>query len=332
MNIFETIAKVSSRSEPYHSRFLVDALNDSLGGGDRSLFEGVWKLAAPNWKVPDKALISAEEDTGDGRIDIYIRCDHPHRIIVGIEVKTIESSAEHGQLERYQEGLKTKNPEYEICVSYLTPFNRERAGDKADALKTVRVFEEFHKKCRHARHLSWLDVAGISWDGNELWKQHQEYVREHISSCERLKNPVLNRGLAEFFGEERVECLRNALVELGISLGDGPIDIDLSMFSKDLPSFAKSLASAFEILLDYEDISHNANKRDKLADELRRPFLASPYREVHATLFALSKRYSHVWIQGDKDYGVRTAHKRHTSGVSLLRSRDHDHLEVGARR
>lgn len=251
---------------------------------------------------------------------------------MGIEVKTIESSAEFGQLERYKDGLTTQNPEYEICVSYLTPFNRERAGDKADTLKTVGVFEEFHKKCRHARHLSWLDVAGIPWDGNDLWKQHQEYVREHISSCQRLKNLVLNRGLAEFFGEERVECLRNALAELGISLGDGPIDIDLSRFSRDLPSFAKSLASAFEILLDYEDISHNANKRDKFADELRHLFLASPYHEIHATLFALSKRYSHVWIQGKKDYGVRTAHKRHSTGVSLLRSRGHDHLEVGARR
>lgn len=80
MNIFKTIGTVSSRSEPYHSQFLADALNDSLSlKGDRSLFEGIWRLAAPHcWEVPDKALISAEKDAGDGRIDICIRCDNPH--------------------------------------------------------------------------------------------------------------------------------------------------------------------------------------------------------------------------------------------------------------
>ena len=46
MNIFETIERVSGTYEPYHSRFLADALEDSLGG-DRSLFDAVWRLAAP---------------------------------------------------------------------------------------------------------------------------------------------------------------------------------------------------------------------------------------------------------------------------------------------
>ena len=48
-------------------------------------------------------------------------------------------------LEKYLDALEKKYPQSEIQIAYLTPFNRDRAGDAADQLRTIRVFEEFLK-------------------------------------------------------------------------------------------------------------------------------------------------------------------------------------------
>ena len=328
MNIFETIGRVSSRREPYHSQFLADALEHSLKG-DRSLFDGVWELAAPqDWETPDQATISAEQGAGTGRIDILIRSEHPHRRILGIEVKTDEASAHSGQLENYFEGLTGKYPDYDVQVSFLTPFNRERAGEAADLVKSIRIFKEFATEECRSRHISWLDVAEISWDDSPLWKQHQEYVPKHISSLAYLEAlSKLNRGFAEFFGKEPAHHFLDRLSGLGVS----GTRINLSQFS-DGSSFAKSLADAFEILLDTPDVSRNARKDDQFTDELRLRFLDSPHRDVHEAMFRLSVQFPYVWVQGKRDYGVRTAHRRHSTGVSLLRSDGPEHLVVGEKR
>ena len=331
MNIFETIGSVTHRVEPYHSQFLADALRDSLEG-DRSLFEAFWKLAAPQWEVPGDADIMAEEIVESGRVDICIRSDYPYKRLVGVEVKTADTSALHGQLERYREGLERKFSQYTIQISYLTPFNRERAGDTAHSLHAVRIFEDFAKVFRDARHLSWLDVADIPWDGNVLWKQHHEYVKGRISPPSVLEKTMLNRDLSHFFGEEATGRFYHALAGLGIHLGEDATVIDLSEY-ENLSSFARCLVDALKILLHSDNVSHNADKSDKFAAELRHRFLDSKYHEVHEALFDLSRQFPHVWIQGERDYAVRTAHKNHRSnGVSLLRSHDPGRLEVRMRR
>ena len=218
MNIFETIGSVTRVIEPFHSQFLADALEESLNG-DRSLFDGVWSLAAPKgWEPPDCAQISTEETTGGGRrIDILIRSDHPVKRILGIEIKTQDDSVELGQLEKYLSGLKETYQEYCVKVSYLTPFNKCRAGGLACRVLAVKVFDSFRKEqSEDARHLSWLDVADIDWDGNALWKQHQAYVRNHISSCNLLRESSVERDreLDEFFGGEAVERVLHRLDDL----------------------------------------------------------------------------------------------------------------------
>ena len=328
MNIFGTIGKVTTRVEPFHSQFLADALDASLKG-DRSLFDAVWKLTAPPaWEVPHEASVSSEEVVQSGRIDVCIRCDHPSQRVVAIEVKTDERSAESGQLEKYRVGLIKRFSKYEVQMSYLTPFNRERAGDAVGLLHTVREFEGFARSFPSSRHLSWLDVADISWDSNELWKQHQSYVRESISSREALgKKLELNRGFAEFFGEEAATRFLDRIEQLGVS----GTEVNLSELV-DLPSFARSLADAFETLLITDNVSGNVSREDRFSNELRQQFLTSPYHEVHEALFGLSERYPYVWVQGKRDYGIRTAHRKHSSGVSLLRSDGPERLVVGERR
>ena len=54
LNVFTTIHKATHRIEPFHSQFLADALDDSIRG-DQSLFDAVWRLAAPSgWELPGR--------------------------------------------------------------------------------------------------------------------------------------------------------------------------------------------------------------------------------------------------------------------------------------
>ena len=298
------------------------------------MFDGVWELVAlPAWKVPNRAKVSAEEVVKGGRIDICIRSEEPSPRLVGIEVKTVAASATDGQLERYRDGLKRKFPKFDIQIAYLTPFNREKAGEKADSLETVWVFDKFAKEFPNARHVSWLDVADIPWDGNVLWKHHQAYIRRDISSPKKLKgNTVRNRELADFFGNEATDHFWEELSVLEIYPDVNGATIDLAKFKDDLPSFARSLVNAIQILLDSDKVSDNAQRSDKFKEELRQRFLQSPYRDVHEALFDLSGRLAHVWLAGKGDYGVRTAHKDHPGGVSLLTSHSPCNLLIRGRR
>lgn len=335
MNIFESIEGVTRRIEPFHSQFLADALQASIDG-DRSLFNGVWRLtAADGWDVPANPKITAEEVVpGQGRIDIAIKSDSPERRIVGIEVKTTDSSATPGQLERYRNGLVSGNAGYAIAIAYLTPFNRKRAQDKADDLATVKEFDDFQRKYPDSRHVSWLDIAAISWNGNELWRQHQLYVYQHISSHDKLRRSAgrdRNRTLDNFFGGNAVDAFWKALGELGIEPQNGGAVIELAQFD-GVPDFANKLAQAFQILItDGDKVSRDANRADRFSADLFGSFLDSPRGEVHEALFALSN-HSYVWVQGEGDYGIRVAHIEHTSGVSLVRSRGLDRLEIVGQR
>ena len=337
MNIFESIERTTRRIEPFHSRFLADALQDSIEG-DRSLFDAVWRLTTPGgWAVPEKPKIEAEVElpamceaadmSGRGRIDILIH-DLVERRIVGIEVKTTDSSATPKQLDRYYRGLVQKfGDSCAVDVAYLTPFNRQWAPDKADALPTVKAFDEFVKIHRVARHVSWLDIAAIPWNGNELWRQHQLYVYQHVSSHKKLRvSATRDRSLDKFFGEEPVAAFWEALSDLGIESQSGAdTDINLDDFGHE-PDFAHKLAQSFEILIMEGDTDRR--KENEFSEEKRGRFLDSPHRKVHEALFALADRHSHVWVKGEKDYGIRVRHRSHTSGVSLVRSDGPERLKI----
>lgn len=331
VNIFESIRRVTKRTEPFHSRFLADALVDSIGG-DRSLFKAVWRMATPEgWKVPEQAKVGAEDVVEQGRIDISIKSDEPARRVLGIEVKTTDSSTTQGQLERYLEGLRETYDGYEVAIAYLTPFNRERGADRAQSLPTVREFDDFCKVHPTSRHVSWLDIAAIPWNGNELWRQHQSYVRQHISSQKKLDiTATRDRSLDRFFGGECVDAFWEALGDLGIASEDGGAVIELA---DRAPDSADRLAESLLILAtDGEGVAHNANRRDKISVDLRRQFLESPHCEIHKALFALSCHHGHVWLQGKRDYAVRVAHERYPGGVSLVRSDTPDRLKIVGQR
>ncbi len=329
LNIFRTIAQVTDRVEPFHSQFLGDALRASLSG-ERSLFDGFWNLAAPpNWPIPQSATVETERRVGEGRrIDLTIT-DSDQGMVLGIEVKTKSASAQPGQLEDYEHGLvKVLNkPDWKVAISFLTPFNRKRADDMADALPTVKLFEQFARTSgKAARHVSWLDVADLPWDGREIWRQHQEYVKDIISSKDKLTSYVArNRTFSEFFGEGAAGLFWEALNEMGVRPEDTGAKIDL----KTCTANPESLTRVFHILVEQGEGVSRGDRRDRFPDELRERFLDSRWFAFHEAFWDLSRQYSNVWIGGTKDYGVRVSHERHSGGVSLVTTDGPRILKIG---
>ena len=270
---------------------------------------------------------------GAQRIDILIVDEETGRV-VGIEVKTSRASARSGQLEGYLEGLRKDHDEEKIAIAYLTPFNRRHAeaiiGEDAGALSTVTVFEAFRRTFERARHVSWLDVARIDWDGGGIWSQHRAYVTGRMASADRLKGALSrNRSFDGFFSPEAVEAFWDALVPLsGCTRTDDGAVIDLKAFEGS----AGDLALALAILIKDDEYVVRRTRADRFDEALRQRFLESPYRQFHESMFGLSCSFDRVWVQGERNYGLRVAHKDHSSGVSLVTSQDEDRLVIGRRR
>ena len=265
--------------------------------------------------------MDSEHDVGDGkRIDLTIT-DVDQGKVLGIEVKTRSASARPGQLEDYEcklvsglSGLHERD--WKVAIAFLTPFNRKRAGDMAEGLPTVRLFEQFARtSSRAARHVSWLEVADIPWDGREIWRQHQAYVRGTISRMDKLRASVArNRTFGEFFGEHAAGLFWEELDELGVRPEGTGVEIDLM----DCAADPKSLVRVLHGLIENGEGVSRSNRGDRFAEELRERFLESRWYAFHEALFELSERFPNVWIDGRKDYGVRVAHERHPGGVSLV--------------
>ena len=181
--------------------------------------------------------------------------------------------------------------------------------------------------------MSWLDIAEITSSGNNLWRQHQEFVRDRISIESKLKGILrYDRQFDDFFGKENAGHFWEDLRAFDIVPNENGALINLSESPRDPQFFGKSLAHALKILISSDKVSQNSQRYDIVGDELRQRFLESPFGDVHEALFKFSDQYKYVWIQGRGDYGIRVAHKNHRSGVSLLRSSGYDTLLIGERR
>ena len=331
VDIFRTIETATrQRMERIHSQFLGDALRDSIEG-DRSLFDGVWGLCAPEaWETPrDAEILNELRLNGGQRIDLAIRDSDSDRVL-GIEVKTAERSAEAGQLECYLQGLlaNTKNVE-DIAIAYLTPFNRERAeraiGDRAGLLRTVRFFDEFAVGFEQARHVSWLDVADIEWDGRAIWQQHTSYVQERMACDKDLKvRDKRTRALSDFFGGEAAEEFWNELDPIMGKEINGRVSIDLESIAKQgeaaVEEAVERLKRALTILIEADDSVAHLSRLDSFDELLRERFLKSACRAFHEMLFGLAVRFEPVWVHGKKEYGLRVANRCPGGKYSLVTS------------
>ena len=246
-NIFEVIRSVSSRVEPYHSAFLAAMLRSSLTS-DRRLFDAFWRMATPGWQLPEgDVAIRPEDVVRTGRVDLTLL--EGDTCVLGVEVKTRETSTSSGQLARYQKGLEEKYAGRDLAIAYLTPFNSQRAGGGASALPSVREFCKFAETFPQSQHMSWLDLAEVDWDGGELWEQHRAYVRSQIASQQQLEKWLVGRSrdLSHFFGPQAAEEFDE---QLGAAVGD----LDGHVLDLAHVQDPATFASVFRVLIESDAV------------------------------------------------------------------------------
>ena len=322
-NIFRVMRSVSSHVEPYHSAFLAAMLRSSLAS-DRRLFDAFWLMATPAWQLPGSDVTIRTEDViPTGRVDLTLL--EGDRRVLGVEVKTREASTTPGQLARYRAGLETKYAGRDLAMAYLTPFNSARAGAVGPALPSAEEFGKFAKTFPDSRHLSWLDLAEVDWDGGELWEQHRAYVRSEIASPRQLEKWSAggrSRRLSDFFGPAAAEEFDG---QLQAAVGD------LDGYMLDLAGVhdPAAFAGAFRVLIKSDAVAATQRRADAFDGASRERFLASATAAVHQAIFELAAEFPNVWIEGKVDYGLRVAHPDHGTGVSLLTSRGVDRVEIG---
>jgi hypothetical protein len=333
MNVFEVIASVTSRIEPFHSRYLAAELRESLAG-DRRFFDGFWALATGGtsaWPLPPLAEVAAEDPFEDGqRVDLVVFVPargHPRQVL-GIEVKTRDASAAEGQLRGYHERLCAKYPTAEVRLAYLTPFTRRTHPEHADRLRAVQEAETLGGTLVH---LSWGEVSALPHRGGEVWEHHREFVRTRIADPAQLHRAALDRGLGLFFGDECATRFWDALQRVGVDLTPDPHAPDTVTVRLSVVREPDALVEAFRILVD-SSMCASTRQKDDLPETQRRYFLDSAYGDVHARLFALAREYDHVWVGGRRRYGLRVSHQHHRSGVSLCTAVEPGVLEIILRR
>ena len=305
MNIFQTIGRTTARIEPFHSRYLADALSASHEG-DQVLIRRFLGLVTERFKaegLPPELAIGAETVVRSGRVDITIHDPAAH-FVLGIEVKTTEASSEKGQLSRYHDDLKALSPGADVQMVYLTPFNKTHSPDRAS--RSLTEFESHVSVHRGASHISWLQVADIDWvQGGDTWNQHRAYVKDVICA----ERPSSKRQLDSLFDAQPVAEFWTELESSAPAYIDGRLEFE------DVEDTGR-LISAFQILVEASKPDNIRNRTNSLHGDIRDRYLRSDYGEIHAGLFALADT-EWAWVSGKQRYGLRVSHSQHSSGVSL---------------
>lgn len=320
MNIFKVIERATSKIEPIHSRYLADCLVVN-----KEFLQAFWSKAVSgdleHWPYPGEPIVSAEEVLEGGkRIDISIRDDIAQHVM-GIEVKTTDSSVKSGQLDDYLVRLKGKYPLYGIWIVYLTPFTAANAPPKPYGKKAAAEFRCFSQQNPSSSHLSWADISSLEWNEvDDVWRQHQQYVRDHI--CAPPPPSVPWGSLEQDFGWETMRDFWSAIEEAGIEAIDGEIILKPS-------DNADAIAGALKLLLTHESIRSAAKGTDNFPKELRAKFLDSPFENIHRRLFELPEEFGFIRISGRRNFGIRVPHSGEHALVSICTSKGVERLRIG---
>lgn len=329
-NVFEIIEKVTSRIEPFHSEFFAASLRN-----DKGLLNNFLMLIR-NKNIDESYLtfsninglnITSENSFDDfKRIDITIQ-DPISKIIIGIEVKTSDSSVTKSQLAFYYYNLLRKYPNHNVVMVYLTPFNLLNIPDTvpATSIHAITEFSEFSNECRNSVHISWDDVVNLynlePDKINSIYQQHREYIISKITNKSlligRLSFIARNRDLAEFFGAGCVELFIDFLRKGGIKYTEDDKKIVFNI-SDNVNNYER-LIQLFEILINSDQFQKKLRKHNKVEESLIRKYEQGVNGDFFKILFGKLNTYSYLWLDGTGRIGVRAFHKSHpNSGVSII--------------
>lgn len=311
MNIFEIHLRTTSRIEPLHSHYLAACLRESP-----ELLEKFWLLSTEStedWLPPEGMTgvqVGEEHALGDGkRVDIVLMASDR---LVAVETKTADSSVESGQLDEYMNCLEKQHPDKRIWMVYLTPFNPENEPSRTRGHEAIKEFERFRSRHPLSSHLSWAQVAGLAWDGqDEVWRQHSEYVHDRI--CQPPTSDVgwgsLDKDLGwetmrDFWGQIKRDGFDAHARRITLKPGDNP----------------ESLANALKLLIQNERVDDQSKSRRSFPEALARPFIDDRvYGKFHERILWLRDEFPYLRIRGEGGYGIH---------LPLRRPREHEEVSI----
>jgi hypothetical protein len=329
INVFELIGNVTRRIEPFHSEFLTVALRDNhlfrnrflnliLSEQDRDILD--YYLTSDRLEVRSEDILSE-----NNRIDVVVK-EVKSKHIIGVEVKTTDSSVSNNQLHDYYEKMIEKYPGYNICIVFLTPFNKSNLPEEVTSsqIHAILEFDNFHVGIKNSIHINWDEVVDLYDKSdsieNSVFVNHYRYIKEEITDAARLKKRMIdierNRGLVEFFGESCVEDFYEK-----ISSGNFIYTEDDQMIYFNIDdniNNVDSLLSAFTILMESGKLKKLSRKKNKVEEELLEAYESGTNGDFFKQFFSIVNSYKYLWLQGKGRIGVRATHDSYSSGVSVF--------------
>lgn len=336
INIFEIIDKVTSRIEPFHSEFLASSFRNDRGLLNRFLIhiKNKYNNESIQKFIEAEELIVKSEDSFEDyrRIDITIQ-EPKSKLIIGIEVKTSDSSVSKNQLSFYYNNLLLKYPDYNVIMVYLTPFNHENIPHTISPtlIHSITEFVEFNKQIQNSIHINWKDLVTLynnsQSNENYLYSAHKEYITSKVTDesllIRRINSFDRNRGLAEFLGAECVETFFENLFNNNIQYDEDDKKIIFNI-TKNVQNY-ESLINSFEILIDSEKLQKTSIKPNKVQENLIRQYEQGSNGEFFKLFFSFINNYSYLWLEGTGRIGIRASHILHpSSGVSIFTIDEHN--------
>lgn len=329
MNAFEIIGNVTRRIEPFHSEFLTVALRDNLSFRNRFLnliLAEQNRDIIDNYLTSDKLEIRSEDILSENkRIDVVFK-ELKSKHIIGIEVKTTDSSVCNNQLQDYYDKMVEKYPGYSIFIVYLTPFNRLNLPEDVslNQIHAISEFDNFNVGNKNSIHINWDEVVDLYEKSesveNNMFLNHYKYIKGTITDAARFKRRLIdierNRGLVEFFGDKCVEDFYEKL-----SSGNFFYTEDEQMIYFNITDNVRnigSLLSAFVILMESVKLKKNSRKKNQVEEELVKAYESGDNGEFFKQFFFVVNGYKYLWLQGKGKIGVRAAHDLYSSGVSVF--------------
>jgi len=330
INIFEIIDKVTSRIEPFHSEFLASSFRNDRGLLNRFLIhiKNKYNNESIQQFIEAEELIIKSEDSFEDyrRIDITIQ-EPISRTIIGIEVKTSDSSVFKNQLSFYNNNLLQKYPDHNVVIVFLTPFNHQNIPSEISPvlIHAITEFLDFNKQNQNSIHINWKDIVNLynnsQSNENSLYTAHKEYITSKVTNesllIRRINSLARNRGLAEFLGEECVETFFDNLFNNNIIRHEDDKKIIFNI-GENINNY-ESLIDSFEILIDSEKLQKTSKKLNKVQEYLTNQYEHGSSGDFFKQFFSFINNYSYLWLEGTGRIGVRASHILHpSSGVSLF--------------
>lgn len=331
-NPFYVIRRCTSRTEPFHSRFLASLISQSP-----DLLASILKECNWNPVPPEKYQCAEEYDFNRSGNQIDILIGWPNLVkpehLLGIEVKTSDHSTSSGQLQKYWDLMEDGfGNEPNRHLLYLVPYTEDCVKAVCSESKFIphAVIEyksftsEQPKGSERCTIMGWKSMCELEMNAIDALeqdlavsvRQQVNYLRDKVFSDDEILRKSQNRGLDAFFkpGSDITNRLKRFIAKKQIPHKGS--DKKLT-FSLDDPRYHGTLIEIIEMMGREIDGSGNVEPSAESKSVVDK-FLNGPNSKFFQSLFNFVDNNEYLYLEGKSNLGLRSTHPNHkSSGVSI---------------